>query len=91
MRGYALLLGTCLTVGYGYAGQVAIASSRLEAIRRVDPTFATATVQPTTPIWYGGTLAPITVRGEAGAKTAPPAQCSLPRAPREASSVRRVS
>lgn len=59
MRGFPILLATCLTVTYAYATQAAIASERARVIER----FATEPVAPADPVWNGGTLAPIMVFG----------------------------
>jgi hypothetical protein len=57
MRMYALLLGVILTSGYGYAAQVAVASSATG--REPAPTpKARAALDP---VWYGGILDPIIV------------------------------
>lgn len=60
MRGYALLLGTCLTLAYGFAAQAAMVADRNGVVRRLTGNEEVAEVQ--TPVWYGGTLAPITVQ-----------------------------
>jgi hypothetical protein len=60
MRAYALVLGTLLTTGSAYVADVAVASTGLmqqHAPRR--PTFVDAV--PSTEIWYGGTIEPITI------------------------------
>ena len=60
MRGFPLLLATCLTLTYGYATQAAMASERARVMER----FATAdTAGAATPVWNGGTLTPIVVLG----------------------------
>lgn len=74
MRAYALLLGIALTVGYGYAAQVAVASAGFA--RRGD---SALTAPPRAPddgggywpdrVWYGGTLDPITVEASRDAPT----------------------
>jgi len=68
MRGYALLLGITLTVGYGYAGQVALTS--VEAANRHASLTGRADRAPDA-LYFGGTLAPITVEatGTKGAHT----------------------
>jgi len=60
MRGFPLLLATCLTVTYGYATQAAIASERARVIERLAVPDSAA---PTAPVWNGGTMAPIVVLG----------------------------
>ena len=57
---YGLLLGTLLTVVYGYAAQAAMARD-LDRVRVAAP--APAAVTTDDRIWYGGVLTPITVRG----------------------------
>src|SRR2546422_2292431 len=68
MRGYALLLGITLTIGYGYAGQVALTS--VQAANR-HASLAGRADWPPDALYYGGTLAPITVEatGTEGAHT----------------------
>ena len=68
MRGYALLLGITLTIGYGYAGQVALTS--VEAANRHASLAGRADWAPDV-LYYGGMLAPITVEatGTPGAHT----------------------
>lgn len=56
MRRYAVLLGMLLTVGYGYAAHQTLTAERPAGARR-----STDTTGWTDRIWYGGTLAPITV------------------------------
>jgi len=62
MRGYALLLGITLTVGYAYAGQVALTS--VETANR-HASLAGGADRAPDPLYYGGTLAPITVEAPA--------------------------
>jgi hypothetical protein len=70
MRGLTVLVATTLTVGYGFAAQAAMTADRAETIRRV----AGLTAEPTLPadisgrVWYGGTLAPVTVETSAEPK-----------------------
>ena len=64
MRGYALLLGITLTIGYAYAGQVALTS--VDTANRHASLVERADRAPD-PLYFGGTLAPITV--EATART----------------------
>ena len=81
MRGYALLLATCLTLAYGYAAQAAMAWDRAGVLRRLAA--AAAAHDESTlalPVWNGGTLATITVTatdsataGEAAVRLARPA------------------
>jgi len=68
MRGYALLLGITLTVAYGYAGQVALTS--VEAANRHASLTGRAD-RALDALYFGGTLAPITVEatGTKGAHT----------------------
>ncbi len=82
MRRYAVLLGMLLTVGYGYATQLALTAERPAGARR-----SADTTGWTDRIWYGGTLDPITVEAYAdpvprrlGTKTDPraAAACLLP-------------
>ena len=64
MRVYAMLLGAILTVGTAYLAEVAVASattSRPES----SPREAQALVA-TDPIWYGGTLDPVTIEARGG-------------------------
>ena len=56
MRRYAVLLGMLLIVGYGYAAQLALTAERPAGARR-----SADTTGWNDRIWYGGTLAPITV------------------------------
>src|SRR2546426_12542959 len=63
MRGYALLLGITLTIGYGYAGQVALTS--VQAANRHASLAGRADWAPDA-LYYGGTLAPITVEATRG-------------------------
>src|SRR3989442_9937407 len=68
MRGYALLLEIPLTIGYGYAGQVALTS--VQAANR-HASLAGRADWPPDALYYGGPLAPITVEttGTKGAHT----------------------
>jgi len=62
MRGLTLLTATILTFASGFAAQAAMTVGRAEMYRR-----AARTVEPVDPtadanrVWYGGTLAPVTV------------------------------
>lgn len=101
LRGYAVLFGTSLTLGYGYAAQAAIAADLADVVRRVEAASAGLEVsRPESPIWNGGTLAPIIVvapgaraPGAAAFQLTPPADdCRLPhRAQPAAAAVARVS
>jgi len=62
MRGYALLLGITLTIGYAYAGQVALTS--VETANR-HASLAERADRAPGPLYFGGTLAPITVEATA--------------------------
>ena len=78
MRGLTILVATTLTFGYGFAAQAAITASRVETIRRVAGTeapLAPTPVEAATRVWYGGTLAPVTV--EAAPVAPDMAKCSL--------------
>ena len=66
MRVYALLLGITLTIGYGYAGQVALMS--VETANRHASLVERADRAPD-PLYFGGTLAPITVEATAATAT----------------------
>ena len=68
MKAYALLLGMMLTLGSGYAAQVAVSSVGTTRDAAVRPTPHRASHAPDT-VWYGGVLDPITVeaRGDAPA------------------------
>lgn len=72
MRAYAMLLGLALTTGYGYAAQIAVSSV---GSGRLEP--AAGAVEPRDgrgrdPVWYGGTLDPVTIeaKGDSPTKTA---------------------
>ncbi len=72
MRAYPILLGLALTAAYGYAAQVAVTSV---GARRAEAAAAPWGIRPghaPVVVWYGGTLAPVTVeaRGDSPAKTA---------------------
>src|SRR2546428_442613 len=58
MRGYALLLGITLTIGYAYAGQVALTS--VETANR-HASLAGGADRAPDPLYYRGTPAPLTV------------------------------
>src|SRR5439155_14696778 len=62
MRGYALLLGITLTIGYAYAGQVALTS--VETANRHASLAERADKAPG-PLYFGGTLAPVMVEATA--------------------------
>ena len=68
MRGLTLLIATILNLGYGFAAQAAMTVDRAETFR-VAPTVAPGgpTVDANR-VWYGGTLAPITVEATAAPK-----------------------
>ena len=62
MRGFALLCGTCLTLIYGFAAQAAMVADRNDVVRRLAAVGAVDdTLAALPPLWYGGTLDPITV------------------------------
>ena len=69
MKAYAMLLGLLLTVGYGYAAQVAVSSVGMS---RNEAALGVRSGGGDQPVWYGGTLDPVTVeaRSDAPAKTA---------------------
>jgi hypothetical protein len=72
MRGLTLLIATILTFGYGFAAQAAMTVDRAETFRRVARTVDAATSpEDANRVWYGGTLAPVTVEAQAQSK------CSL--------------
>ena len=72
MRGLSMLIATILTFGYGFAAQAAMTVDRAETLRRVANTVETTTpTEDANRVWYGGTLAPITVEATAQPK------CSL--------------
>lgn len=73
MRGYALLLGTCLTLGYGYAAQAAMIADRNGVARRLSEAVMRREAPAPQPLWYGGTLATITVEAIAPAAPGRPA------------------
>jgi len=60
MKAYALLLGMMLTLGSGYAAQVAVSSVGTARDAEVRPIPAPRSHGPDT-VWYGGVLDPITV------------------------------
>lgn len=93
MRGYALLLGTCLTLAYAYAAQAAIAADRAGVVRRLSVEATAHEASPLSlPVWNGGTLTPITVeaadplppRRAASLLMQPADECPLPRHSRPA-------
>ena len=63
----ALLASTILTIGYGYLAAGAISADRATTIERVltaaEPTNRSTPTTDPGKVWYGGTLAPITVTG----------------------------
>ena len=61
MRITALLLGTCFTIAYGYAAQAAMTADRAEVMQRLAAGDSRPTASLASPVWNGGTLAPITV------------------------------
>jgi hypothetical protein len=60
---YGLLLGTLLTVVYGYTAQAAIARDLGRAGFGKTLPVAESRSAPDDRIWWGGVLAPITVQG----------------------------
>jgi hypothetical protein len=72
MRGMTLLIATILTLGYGFAAQAAMSLS----IHRAG-TAPEAVSTGTSRIWYGGTLAPVTVEASAEPKCAAAAAAKL--------------
>lgn len=90
MRGTSLLIGTCLTVAYGYAAQAAIAADRLQVVRRLDPAALVVEAPEDARVWNGGTLAPITVEASRIAP-APLTRCSAPGVVHPAAGTARVS
>lgn len=91
MRGYAVLLGTILTVGYGYAAQVAVNADHVAGAGRSTEHRAGQPVRsPDDTVWYGGTLEPIVVEaaGGTGSVRAPAKEaataCAVPEGPRGA-------
>lgn len=72
MRGYALLLGSLLTAGYGYAAQIAVASAGLArrgaaAFTADAPAGGGESGYWLDRVWYGGVLDPVTVEAPADA------------------------
>ena len=65
MRGLTVIVATTLTLGYGYAAQAAMKADRAETIRRLAPS---ASIGDATRVWYGGTLAPVTIEAAAQPK-----------------------
>jgi hypothetical protein len=61
MRGLTLLIATILTLGYGFAAQAAMTLD----IRRAGAALPETVASTTNRIWYGGTLAPVTVEAPA--------------------------
>ncbi|PYP18403.1 MAG: hypothetical protein DMD52_02260 [Gemmatimonadetes bacterium] len=72
MKAYAMLLGMMLTLGSGYAAQVAVSSVGTARPGEVTPTPVGRTSHGPDTVWYGGVLDPITVeaRGDAPASAA---------------------
>lgn len=68
MRSVALGLAAVLTIGYGYAVQVAMAADLEETLRQVQAATQSA---PPERVWYGGTLDTIIIE-------APPAEPETP-------------
>ncbi|MGH7568812.1 MAG: hypothetical protein ACREL9_07555 [Gemmatimonadales bacterium] len=64
MKGYALLLATGLSLAYGYAAQAAIAADQARVFGGTRPPAAAAA--RSAPVYYGGTLDPITVVAPTG-------------------------
>jgi hypothetical protein len=78
MKAYAMLLGMVLTLGSGYAAEVAVSSvgAGTGLVKVGTPTGAVRHGRDT--IWYGGVLDPITVEAPGGgAATAPAARRML--------------
>ena len=77
MRRIPLLIATVWTLTYMLAAQVAIAADLAATTLRVA---RHAGLQESSPVWNGGTLAPITVEAYIGpaAPTAGPARPELP-------------
>ena len=68
MRVSALLFGILLTAASGYVAQVAVQSAGLGRVARLSrdaadppPPLSPPSPPPRAPIWYGGTIQPITV------------------------------
>lgn len=59
MRGYALVLGIVLTVGYGCVAQMAVSSVAVRQEAGARP--ARAPVAAPDTVWCGGTLTPVVV------------------------------
>lgn len=66
MKGYALLLATGLSLGYGYAAQAAMAADQARVFGGTR-----APAARSAPVYYGGTLDPITVVAHAGSTPHP--------------------
>ena len=60
MRAFALALGLLMTVGYGCVAKIAVAGVR-------SPDEVQRAASPDT-VWWGGTLAPVTVEAERPAR-----------------------
>jgi len=59
MRAYALLLGSLLSVGTAAVAELALESA--ETDRAGSPVSAVTPSSAAQPIWYGGTLDPVTI------------------------------
>jgi hypothetical protein len=69
MRGLTLLIATILTLGYGFAAQAAMTADRAETFRRVARTVELSNLMADpNHVFYGGTLAPVTVEATAQPK-----------------------
>ena len=67
MRGYAVLVGALLTVGSGYAAQVAVNADHVAGAGRSTADRAGQPVRsPGDTVWYGGTLEPVVVEAAGG-------------------------
>ena len=66
MRGLTLLIATILTFGYGFAAQAAMTVDRASTYARVARTVENSNpVTDASRVWYGGTLAPVTIEAKA--------------------------
>ena len=62
MRGYAFLLATAVTLGYGFAAQAAMTRDRVGTPQRlVGEAAPVPELAEPGRVWYGGVLAPVTV------------------------------
>ena len=75
MRGLTMLLATTLTIGYGFAAQAAMSASLSRSPTPSATRPAPTAAEATTHIWYGGTLAPVTV--EVSRTGTPVTRCSM--------------